>query len=227
VQALLDPVTQDWAEYEVQRLVDRYTVELGMVRSDRGGGDRYIASFLACCVVAGQLATRVGLFQCDTQHIIDWAYERWGRQSSQIEQSHRSAIESLSAFLREHWDNALVVQDEVRGRETTVPVRDLRRAPLLLRIEQKSGKIFIDRAAFQRWCLKENLHFLGIGDELARHGILLERNIARNLGAGTDYARNGQSKLWLVDSRHPLMSGELREQMELPLTEPAQLKRTP
>jgi hypothetical protein len=149
-----------------------------------------------------------------------WAFSRWAGQRSQIDQAYRTSLEVLSAWIREHWQNTIDIWPGEAG-DTPAVRRDLVRAPLIGARDLKTGQLTIDRMAFQRWCTKENLHFLGIGDELERDGVLLKRdNVRRNLGARTPYNAAGQTSVWIIDSTNPVLSGELRDVAAAPAHQP-------
>lgn len=211
VQELMRPGTLDWVKGQISTLVDHYTTQLQARRDEKSGGDRFSASFLACCTIAAVIGERAGLFKADWPSIRDWAFDCWGRQRVQIEQSQKNSTENLSAFVREHWLNAIFVQDETRGRDSVPIERELFRAPLLIRYESNNGHMKVDRSALHKWCLTENIHFDGFASDLARDGILLDRNAKANLGAGTVHRGVGTGRVWLLDARHPAMSGEIRE----------------
>jgi len=216
MEKLLEPATLSQAEQRVAELVEELTTELQAVRKNVGGGDRYIASFLAVMITAGELCNKFGLLTCDTKHLRLWALSQWGQQRAQIEYARHDTLENLGAFIREHWLSTLSIESEGKPNEGVVPLREPVKMPLVIRHDKKTGIMSVDRATVQKWCLPQNIHFQGFLQDLFDKGVIIDRNAKKNLGAGTLFKSGGQARVLVIDTMHPLMSGMLRSIEDAP-----------
>ena len=201
----------DWLPGAVEKTVEGYTAELQKQHAVKGGGDRYFASFLACCTVSAAILNVEGILQVPMERLKAWAFDRWEQERKQIDGAQKTPVEAVGTFLRDSVSRMLIVDHAVKGREESEVIKHPTREPLIARYEKEGGMMFVDRKAVQKWCLSENQHFAALGLELHKVGVVLDRDARRNLGAGTEYKGMGQTAVWIVDTKHPLMSGEVRE----------------
>lgn len=212
-QAFVKAVIQriEWVRTAVEKGVENYTAELQGSQDRKSGGDRYFASFLGVCMVSAAILNAEGILQVPLREMKSWALDRWRQQRIQVDASQKTSIEAMGSFLRDSISHMLIVAGAVQGREDAMIVKHPLRDPLTARFEQDSGLMYVDRRAVQRWCLSENQHFGALAADLFRQEIVRDRDARRNLGAGTQYKGMGQTPVWIVDTRHPAMSGEVRE----------------
>lgn len=201
----------DWLPGAVDNVVENYTNLLQAKHAVKSGGDRYFASFLACCTVAGAVLDAEGILKIDLAHMKDWALERWDQERRQIDGAQKTPVEAMGAFLRDSISRMLIVDKAAVGRSDVMVIKHPQREPLAARFERDGGMMYVDRRTVQRWCLAENQHFGALGSALLKAGVVTDRDGKRNLGAGTEYKGMGQTTVWTVDTKHPLMSGEVRE----------------
>jgi hypothetical protein len=166
--------------------------------------------------VAATIAVHYGLLQFDVERIMAWASAQAAEKV--LSPDMDEAPMKLHRFLSENINSCLTVQSPYTPRGgPQLPIR-LPHGNLYMRLELKSERLYIANDAMQRWCLKNNISFIGLGKKLLASGILIERSKPLTLGAGTEIP-SARTLCWEVDMTHPQVSGQLRMEMQ---TAPAQ-----
>jgi len=73
---------------------------------------------------------------------------------------------------------------------------------LVVRYEQHSGAIYIDRKALKRYLSERQIDYAPMKNLLMSKGVLKDADKRKVLGAGTTFS-GGQVDTWWIDANHP------------------------
>ena len=117
----------------------------------------------------------------------------------------KRSIDVLVDFVNHSLGGMLIVHESAKAGQVEV-----RSGPkfgeLIIRNELVSKRMFIDYSALLSYCNKRGHDFNNMQKELIQSKVVLRPDAEKGLGDGTDFA-GGKTKVWVVDTESPLMSG--------------------
>jgi hypothetical protein len=122
----------------------------------------------------------------------------------------RTAESMVSDYLNRNMKSMLSVSSEPNGKTaaliTIAPSSDR----LCVRLERHTGKLYLDRADFRRFCSQQNIDPRQVEADLKACGALLRTDAKPVLGKGTIYATT-QTWCWLLDFNNAALAGTALE----------------
>lgn len=196
IQHLLQ--NQDWAKDRVRhwvREVDRL--------ADVTSGERFWSAGVACVLTGFELSNGCGLTNCDIDRLLNFAVRVIRGMRTNVEDNTRSPVGMVSEYLNSNMRSLLVVGAEVNGfsRLELEPSDKLR-----ARLERHTGRLYIDRADFRRFCSKAQVDPAQVQKELQSVGVLMQKDARVVLGRDTPY-RTSQTVCWVININHPALGG--------------------
>lgn len=202
---------------QVMREVD----EAGQITS----AERFWSAYVATVVVAGEIARALGLTAYDPNKIRTWLVTRQiPHMRGVVREEYRDSTAVLTDYIAEKNGNILVLN---RTGSTGVNTNGNHAAgltyaenkpggALLGHYDRAAGVLYLLKQGFKEHCQRIGASSVKILEELCQPRptaagqpmrIVVDRQVRRTLGAGTEYAK-GQSWCFAVDMNHPEISGQ-------------------
>lgn len=160
--------------------------------------ERFWSAVAAVTLYGASLAKNLGLLRIDVGRLSEWTVETVSALRAAKRDTANSALDTLGQFLDEHSANRLVYM-----RDKNVPVVTPH-GQLIVRVEPDTNLMYVSRSKLRDWCSKRHASFSALRKGLIDHGVLVDGNRRKTLGAGTDFAGSAQA-CFVLDLRHPLM----------------------
>ena len=151
--------------------------------------DRFYSCVLACAFVGGLIAKQLGLHDIDIQRIYNYALGVVNQNKTLQFNSTGGALlvaqETLSSFINENVNNAIVINSAVKGGVPQAPIA-MPRNMLRMRYEPDTKELFITTADFRAYFtkkqvdVKESLKAMALANIVKNNGVA----IAKRIGAG-------------------------------------------
>jgi hypothetical protein len=167
--------------------------------------DRYKVRLLAAVTAMSMLIKKIDLISFSIDRIVEWAVETIRKQTQAPEAKLEGHCQVLSRFLAEHLQGTLKVQDKFRQGHQAPPIIEPTRG-LVVRVEEKPGRVYVEEKALRRWLQKEQVPYTDFMHDLFDKKVVLNSRRFMTLGAGTRWAM-GQIVAVEIDGKHPLMGG--------------------
>lgn len=151
--------------------------------------DRFYSCILTCAFVGAAIAKKCGLFEIDIPRIYKYALSlvevNKATQQASVGDPLTVAQETLSAFINDNVNNALVINSTMRGALPQAPIVTPR-GPLRMRYEPDTKELFITSAEFRSYFTKRQVDVRESLAHLARAGIVKYegRSETKRIGAG-------------------------------------------
>jgi len=151
--------------------------------------DRFYSCILTCAFVGAAIAKKCGLFEIDIPRIYKYALglveTNKTTQIASVGDPLTVAQETLSAFINENVNNALVINSTVRGALPQAPIVSPR-GVLRMRYEPDSKELFVTSAEFRSFFTKKQVDVRESLRHLAAAGIVKHDGKAetKRIGAG-------------------------------------------
>ena len=165
--------------------------------------ERFWSAGFAANLVAGAAAKRLGLLDWDLKRIYSWVANDLLtslRRDVTAPVTNYTAI--VGDYLLEHVPNTLILNstEDSRSSMTHLPDQEPRGA-LLVRMERDTKKIFILSSVFKKYCVKNQINYKDIINNLTDAGFLLSIENKR-MATGTKLAIPSVRAL-VLDGSHP------------------------
>lgn len=151
--------------------------------------DRFYSCILACAFVGAIIAERCGLHSIEISRVYKYALEvvasNREAQIGSIGSPLLIAQETLSAFINENVNNALVINSHIKGSVPPAPITNPR-GPLRQRYEPDTKELFITAQEFRAFFAKRQVDVREAVRNLAKAGIIKHNGLAttKRIGAG-------------------------------------------
>lgn len=191
---------QDWAKDRVRHWV-REVDRLAQVTS----GERFWSAGVACVLTGFELANQCGLTNCDIDRLLAFAVRVIKGMRLEVEENTRSPVGMISEYINANLRSMLVLTSDANS----VGVAQVQHTPsdkLRIRLERHTGKLYLDRADFRRFCSKCQVDPGHVLRELQSSGILLSKDTRIVLGRDTVY-RTTQTLCWVLNANHHALGG--------------------
>lgn len=118
-----------------------------------------------------------------------------------------SSVSILVEYLNAHIGERLVVTRLNAGMtaQNTLPIRELSQ-----RLEKDTNTLYVSRTHIKRWLDTKHFNYSDIKDDLFAKGILVNSNVRKILGAGTNLT-GGQIPCWKIRANHPELGALISE----------------
>lgn len=207
-------------EQRVQQLVREIDAEASIQSSER-----FWSARIAVGIVAGEIATTLGLLPYDVAKIRRWSVQRQiPFMRGVVREEYRDPLAVLTDYIAEKHSNIVIINRATGIGQNTAgqPVvgesayaENVPHGALLGHYDVKAGVLYILKQGFKDHCNRIGASSSRVLDELnqprARSSevpsrVVIDRAIRRTLGGGTSLAK-GQSWCFSVDMRHAEISG--------------------
>jgi uncharacterized protein (DUF927 family) len=153
--------------------------------------DRYYSCALTCAFVAGSLCRKLGILNYDINRLYSYAYNLITQAKVQTVASAGNPLliaqETLSSYINENLNNALVINSASRGMLPPAPdSQHTIRGPLRMRYEPDTQKLFVTVAEFRKFFankqvdVQESIKLLSEAEIILNHG----QSEVKRIGAG-------------------------------------------
>lgn len=171
---LVDHCHGVWAdEYFSYLFANRKEIEerlhktaIAIIKSLGGGAakERFYAYHMACTLVGGLIAKRIGAIQFDLTELKNWGFEHILKMRGIANQFSENVEEKFSNLLADLHGTILVTKHfdllDTRAGNTEMPMLPMRQglnARLVLGSDKERGKLFITVRAVEEWCSKKGI----------------------------------------------------------------------
>ena len=86
-------------------------------------------------------------------------------------------------------------------------IREEVKGQILARSEIDAGVLYLSKTAIRGWLTKGGTDVAWVRKSLLQSGILVDENRDKVLTAGSNVAKTGQTRCWVIRLDHPEMSG--------------------
>jgi len=206
-------------EIFIQYVVKNYAAVKEMVRAEMRrvdeeaniqSGERFWSGVVAVIIVAGRIASQLGLIRYDMVALRIWALTvQIPALRGVVTDEYSSPIGVLTDYLETISGNTLVVQ-----RIKSNGIVNVLRKPtnqLLAHFDFEDKTLWVLRKGFKDYCVKIGANFLKIINELHvpqldangnRMRVVTNVNVKKVLGAGTEFGK-AQAWCFIMDLKHP------------------------
>lgn len=190
-----------WAEERVRHWVKVIDQKAGVT-----SGERFWSAAPACVLTGFELANNAGLTTVDVDNLMLFAVDVIKRMRGNVMDTTKTGVSMLSDYLNTNLRSMLVINAE----GAVVPQVGLRPTDKLrIRMERHSGRLYVDRADFRRYCTMAGIDSKSVEIELRQLGVLKATDTKVVLGKGTEFS-TAQSWCWLLDMGNPSISGTVQ-----------------
>ncbi len=170
---------------DVQRTIDRL--------ADLGPQNRFWSAEVACVIMGLRIARRLKFVSFDMPKLVEWIVGVLKGAKIDVVQAKGTAIEALTLFYLENYNNILRVSSVVDNRVKSTSEILARNPPpeaeprqrYVARYEYDTKLLFVVPAFFREWCSNKQIHYGGIFQELKKAPFNAGSVITR-LGKGTN-----------------------------------------
>ena len=176
-------------------------------------GERFWSALIAVAIVAGEIATRLGLLPFNVQDIEQWVLQtQIPHMRGVVRDEYSSPVAILADYMGKINSQVLVIQStQVRNGQTISLAAQMPHGALLARHEQDTKLMFINKADFKKHCVSigandrqilEDLYVPRLDANGVSRRIVVNRHARKVLGSGTDLEKM-QAYVFVVDMNHP------------------------
>lgn len=144
------------------------------------GQHRYINAAVACAIVGGHIARKLGLIQFDIEPVTEWALNLLREYSGKNKTSKINPYDVLGTFLAENNGKLLMVGKETNG-VAKLLAGEVPRAAIIGRLDMQDEKLYIRRDALDRWLTNRRINHADVVLQLMRNETLARGNPTVNL----------------------------------------------
>lgn len=173
------------------KMQEKIDQELGFDQSDR-----YYSSGLACAFTAALIAKKCGLIDHDIPRIYQYAIattrQMKATQDALIGNAAMVAQETLTAFINENVNNALVIDSAIKGAMPPAPIQSPR-GQLRMRYEPNTKELFVTAGEYRKFFTGRQVDVRESLRHLAEAGIAKNKGLAevKRIGAGAVGSMSG------------------------------------
>lgn len=174
--------------------------------------ERFWSAYVACCLVAGEIAKKLGLLNFDLEAIKRWLiHVQLPHMRGIIKEEYLEPISILADYLESIAGNIIFVEQAVFTGTPEPYVKHRPHGSLLAHYDIENAQMYVLKDGFKRYCAKmgASMHkILGELNTVRRDmrgnltKVVLERTTKKTLGSGTEYAK-AQSSVFVIDMSHP------------------------
>lgn len=193
-------ISQEWARERV-----KYWVAMVDQQASVTSGERFWSAGVACVLTGFELANAAGLTNCDVGRLLNFAVRTIVGMRAIVVENTRSPVNILSDYINGKLHGFLAVTTDPNATGFCA-VSHEPSGQIRIRLERHTGKLYIDRADFRKYCANAQIDAGSLQSELEQMGVLKQKNVRLVLGRGTKW-RTTQTHCWQLDADHPAMAG--------------------
>ncbi len=194
-------------------------------RGKMSSAERFWSAVVAAVLTAGEIAGVLGLIKYDIPALLDWVLEtQIPHMRGVVNEEYRDPVAVLTDYIAEKHgsivvlDKTTTIGSNTSGKHVAGESAFALNRPngaLLGHFDLKSGVLILLKQGFKEHCSKVGASMARILEDLSEptpvnggppRRIVIEKNVRRTLGAGTDLAK-GQAWCFVVDMKHPEIAG--------------------
>lgn len=211
---------QDWAKERVKHWV-QVVDKMGHVSS----GERFWSAGVACVLTGFELANECGLTNCDIDRLLQFSVRTIHAMRIDVSENTKSPIGMVSEYINSNLRSMLVLSAAASPMGMAQVQHEPSSDRLRIRLERHTGRLYLDRADFRRFCAKGHVDAAKVLRELTAAGVLISKDTRIVLGRDTVY-RTTQTLCWVLDCNHPELAG-LGDMAVVPASNPPALAAVP
>ena len=176
-------------------------------RVDFNGKERYWINTIAVILYGAAIAHAAGILPFDNfavtyTRLFNWVAELIRSSREEVSSNHMDDTTVLAQFLDKNMPGRLVVNRMNLGQEHVIQVVKPPVGPLVVRYEQHTGIIYIDRKVLRTYLEESQVDYTPMKKRLSEKGILMNHFGRKVLGCGTSFS-GGQTNVWIINAKHP------------------------
>lgn len=193
--------SRQWSEERVKYWVGEVD-RLAEVTS----GERFWSAGVACVLTGFELANQCGLTNCDVDRLLQFAVRTIRGMRATVTENTRTPVNIVTDYINNNLRNILIITGEGTATSLAQMQVGMNVDKLKIRLERHTGKLYLDRAAFRRYCGDQQTDPIQLARELQQLGVLKQTDLKFVLGKGTQW-KTGQSICWVLDANHHSLAG--------------------
>lgn len=179
-------------------------------RVEFNGKERYWINTIAVIMYGAAVAYSAGLLTFDNfsityTRLFNWVTDLIRSSREEVSSNHMDDATVLAQFLDKNMAGRLVVSRVNLGAEHVIQVIKPPVGALVVRYEQHTGSIFIDRKILRGYLSERQVDYTPMKKRLAENGILLNHAGRKVLGCGTSFS-GAQTNVWIINAKHPALA---------------------
>jgi len=137
--------------------------------------ERFWSGVVACNIAGGLITRKLGLHDYDMAAIYEWVKGMLSEMRHEVKPPQSSPVTAIGDFINSHINNALVVNGQLDARTNmeSLPLMEPR-GELLVRYEPDTKELFISAKAFKDYCVRHQINYKGILNDLTKTGVFKE-----------------------------------------------------
>lgn len=192
---------------EIDKVVEGLRQAVGF-----SGKERYWVNTCAVVLYGAVIAQALGLlgfkdFGVTYTRLFHWVCALIRSNRGEVVESKVDDETVLAQFLDSAMSGRLVVNEMSMGsHESVTTVVKPPMGALVVRYEQHTGHLFIDRKALKKYLTERQVDYTPLKKTLLASGVLMDADKKKVLGAGTTFT-GGQVDTWQINGKHAALSG--------------------
>lgn len=176
------------------------------------GKERYWVNTCAVVLYGAVIAQALGLlgfkdFGATYTRLFRWACQQIRQSRGEVVEAKVDDVTVLAQFLDSAMSGRLVVNEmKMGGTEVVTTIVKPPVGALVVRYEQHTGFLFIDRKALKKYLTERQVDYTPLKKTLLASGVLMDADKKKVLGAGTTFT-GGQVDTWQINGKHAALSG--------------------
>lgn len=183
----------------------RHWVKVIDERASVSSGERFWSAGAACVLTGFELANACGLTNANIDRLLEFSVRTINEMRVAVTDNTKTPNGIVADYLNGNLSATLILDSDAQGstmaRTLNTPTNKLR-----VRYERHTGKIFIDRADFRRFCGTHSVDPATLAKEMQASGVLMSTNAKVTLGKGTPWS-GVQTICWVLNAKHHTMVG--------------------
>lgn len=177
--------------------------------------ERFWSAGIATVLVAGEIATELGLIKYDLKKLEDWCLNvQLPMMRGTVLEEYNTPVDVLANYMEQINEHILVVNGKATG--NLAGALRPQRGKLIARYELDNRTMWINKDEFKIHCTRIGANSRQIVDTLWKKKIVTNRRHRKMLGAGIDTQEKGQTWCIQIDMSHPEIAGKSETSLNLP-----------
>lgn len=184
-------LTDEYFEYVIankdmiQEMLNKWYLKIKTKIGEAGGNaakERFYARHIACAIVGGWIAFKLGFIRFDLVVIVKWAVAHVDRLRGYTQELRTTTEERLARMMSDFLGAMIVTNNyemlDARSGKTEIPIISLRRDACVRVViggnatMPERGRVFVAVAAMDDWCKKNGMNGLEFRKALMNEGYL-------------------------------------------------------
>lgn len=170
--------------------------------------ERFWSAGISCGLAMGMVLRKLGLINWNLDELTKFAFNYIDEARDEVSENNLSSVATVSELLEAFGPHTLVVNSDIgKGNMNMRPFKEPW-GEMWARCEMDTHKIYLSREQVKNLCGERAIDMYELQRDLLEQGVLLDSNVQKTLGAGTDLAK-AKIRCWCVDLSHPALSGAI------------------